>query len=395
MRQTSSDGKRSWRVPKLRVLTIFGTRPEAIKLAPVILELQNYPQEVEARVCVTAQHREMLDQVLSIFRIAPDIDLDLMRPGQGLPDLTARVLVELDRVMGAEQPDVVLVQGDTTTVMAASLAAFYHKIPVGHVEAGLRSHNRYSPFPEEVNRRIASVISSYHFAPTQTARLALQREGIPETDIYVTGNTVIDALRLIIQRPLPETARRLLREAGLLTDMGERTAQKLILVTAHRRENFGAPFESICRGLKALVERNRNVVVLYPVHLNPNVQEPVYRLLGNVERVLLTGPVEYDVMAHLMDAAYLVLTDSGGIQEEAPALGKPVLVMRTETERPEGVEAGTARLVGPDSARILAETENLLHHPEAYRRMAQAVSPYGDGHAGRRIVSALLERRAV
>ncbi|MSP12975.1 MAG: UDP-N-acetylglucosamine 2-epimerase (non-hydrolyzing) [Chloroflexi bacterium] len=382
-------------MPKLRVLTIFGTRPEAIKLAPVILELQNHPAQIQSRVCVTAQHREMLDQVLNIFQIVPHIDLDLMRPGQALADLTARVLVELDKVLRAEQPDVVLVQGDTTTVMAAALAAFYHKISVGHVEAGLRSYHRYSPFPEEVNRRIASVISRYHFAPTDIARQALLREGIPDTDIYVTGNPVIDALQLIIQRPLPDVARQLLQQAGILSDGGDRSPLKLILVTAHRRENFGAPFESICRGLKAIVERHPDVVLLYPVHLNPNVQEPVYRLLGQVDRIFLTAPVEYDVMAHLMHAATLILTDSGGIQEEAPALGKPVLVMRTETERPEGVEAGAARLVGPDESRILAETENLLRDPTAYRRMAQAISPYGDGRASQRIVAALLDRQGL
>ncbi len=373
----------------LRVLSVFGTRPEAIKLAPVILELEKNHERVLSRVCVTAQHREMLDQVLDLFDITPDIDLNLMQPSQQLSDLTARVITGVSAVLTQERPDVVLVQGDTTTVMATALAAFYRKIPVGHIEAGLRSHNRYSPFPEEINRRIAGVLTTYHFAPTETARQALLREGVWEGNIFLTGNTVIDALHMIVRHPMPVVARRLLSQADVL----DNSAKKLILVTAHRRENFGEPFEQICIGLKSLVERNPDVVILYPVHPNPNVQEPVYRILDGVERIMLTGPVDYDVMVHLMNAAYLVLTDSGGIQEEAPALGKPVLVFRTETERPEAIEAGTAKLVGPDSDRIVAETERLLHDTAGYDRMAQAISPYGDGHAAERIVHVLLSAR--
>lgn len=372
---------------KLKVLTVFGTRPEAIKLAPVLLELEKHRDRVVSSVCVTAQHREMLDQVLHLFNITPDIDLNLMQPGQQLPELTAWVITKVSAALEKEKPDVVLIQGDTTTVMATALAAFYQKIPVGHVEAGLRSYDRYSPFPEEINRRIAGVLSTYHFAPTETARRALLREGVSDELIFVTGNTVIDALQMIVRRPMPITARDLLSRAGVLS----KSDRKLILVTAHRRENFGERFESICRGLKALAERNTDVVILYPVHLNPNVQEPVYRILGGMERVILTDPVEYNVMAHLMNAAYLVLTDSGGIQEEAPALGKPVLVLRTETERPEAVKAGTARLVGPDADRIVAETERLLRDSTVYETMAKAVSPYGDGHAAERIVRVLLE----
>jgi len=349
--------------------------------------MEKHRDKVRSRVCVTAQHREMLDQVLSLFGITPDVDLNLMRPGQQLPELTARVITGVSEVLQQERPDVVLIQGDTTTVMATALAAFYHKIPVGHVEAGLRSYDRYSPFPEEINRRIASVVATYHFAPTETARQALLREGVKEESVYLTGNTVIDALHMIINRPMPLEAKRLLSRAGVC----DTSRRKLILVTAHRRENFGRPFEEICNGLRMLVERNPDVVVLYPVHMNPNVREPVYRILGSVERVILAEPVEYDVMVHLMNASYLVLTDSGGIQEEAPALGKPVLVMRRETERPEAVESGTAKLVGPDARRIVEETERLLYDKQAYDSMAHAVSPYGDGHAAERIVRILLK----
>ena len=373
----------------INVLTVIGTRPEAVKLAPVILELQKYPEQIRSRVCVTAQHREMLDQVLQLFDIVPDVDLNLMRSGQTLAELTSRVIIGMDEVFQAERPDLVLVQGDTTTVMAVALAAFYHKIPVGHVEAGLRSHDRYSPFPEEINRRMAGVLSTYHFAPTETARQALLRENVPDDCIFVTGNTVIDALHMIVQRPEPAQFRELMDKVG-----GNGRAPdkyRLILVTAHRREIFGEGMESICQGIKSVIVRNPETIVLYPVHLNPNVQEPVFRLLGDVDRVILTGPVEYDVMAHLMNGAYLVLTDSGGIQEEAPSLGKPVLVMRTETERPEAVEAGTAKLVGPYAEHIVTETERLLHDPDAYKEMAQAVSPYGDGRAAQRIVQTCLQ----
>ncbi|HDZ01954.1 MAG TPA: UDP-N-acetylglucosamine 2-epimerase (non-hydrolyzing) [Nitrospirae bacterium] len=369
-----------------KILTVFGTRPEAIKLVPVILELKK-KTDVQTRVCVTAQHRQMLDQVLALFGIVPDVDLDLMMPDQTLAKLTGRVISRLDQVFKEERPDIVLIQGDTTTVMAAAMAAFYNKIPVGHVEAGLRSNNLYSPFPEEMNRRVVSIFTHFHFAPTKNAKDALLREQVPEERIFVTGNTVIDALNMILQKPMPLVVREILNRAEINENGDNR---KMILVTAHRRENFGEGFESICQGLKRLVERNADVVIVYPVHLNPNVQQPVKRILKGQERVLLVEPVEYDAMAHLMNTASVILTDSGGIQEEAPALGKPVLVMRVETERPEGVEAGTARLVGPYAERIVEEAERLLHDETAYEEMAVAVSPYGDGRAAERIVQILL-----
>ena len=373
---------------KKKILTILGTRPEAIKLAPIIVELKKHSR-IETKVCVTAQHRHMLDQVLCLFGIVPDIDLDLMRPEQSLADLTARVFSHMDRVLMDENPDMVLVQGDTTTVMAAAVASFYRQITVGHVEAGLRSGNMQSPFPEEMNRRIAGLVSGLHFAPTEKAVKVLRREGVPDNRIFLTGNPVIDALQMIVSRPTPEKAKNILKKAGV---KGDGDDPKLILVTAHRRENFGELFEGLCRGLKTLAERNSDIVIIYPVHLNPNVQGPVYRILGTTERVILTDPVEYDILAHFMKTAYLVLTDSGGIQEEAPSLGKPVLVMRSETERPEGIEAGVARLVGTQRERIVAETARLLRDPVARAAMVTQVNPYGDGKAASRIVSILLER---
>jgi UDP-N-acetylglucosamine 2-epimerase (non-hydrolysing) len=371
-----------------KIMVIFGTRPEAIKLAPVIVEMRKHAG-ICCRVCVTAQHRQMLDHVLKLFAIEPDIDLDLMQPDQTLAQLTAGVIVGVDQVLQRENPDIVLVQGDTTTVMAAAMAAFYRRIRVGHVEAGLRSGNLFSPFPEEMNRKVAGIIGNLHFAPTETAAKALLSEGVPEQSVFLTGNPVIDALHMVVGGNSPRIAEQLLLKAGVNGGSGD---LKLILVTAHRRENFGRRFEDICLGLRSLVERNSDVVIIYPVHLNPNVQEPVYRILGDAERIVLTDPVEYDVLAHLMKASYLVLTDSGGIQEEAPALGKPVLVMRTETERPEGVEAGTAKLVGPFAETIVAETEILLRDEPTYRQMARAVNPYGDGNAAKRIVEVLLSQ---
>ena len=371
-----------------KILVVFGTRPEAIKLAPVIHELRKYP-ELETRVCVTAQHREMLDQVLDLFGIEPHIDLNLMRPGQDLPGLTTRVLTGMTEVLREERPQLVLVQGDTTTVVATAMAAFYQGVRVGHVEAGLRSGDPFSPFPEEMNRRVATALSSLHFAPTRRAEEALLREGVPREQVFLTGNPVIDALYMVLDLPMPGRAREILEEAGL--ENGE-NSRKLILVTAHRRENFGEPFENICLGIRDIVERNSQVVVVYPVHLNPNVRDPVSRILGGHERVLLMEPVEYPVLVHLMKASYLVLTDSGGIQEEAPSLGKPVLVMRRETERPEGIEAGTARLVGPSREMIVEEVERLLYEREEYGRMARAVNPYGDGKAAERIVEVLKVR---
>jgi len=368
------------------VLTIFGTRPEAIKLAPVIRELTKH-QTIKSRICVTAQHREMLDQVLRLFHITPDFDLDLMRPDQDLPSLTAHVITETARVLARERPDIVLVQGDTTTVMAAAMASFYLDIPVGHVEAGLRSGNPRSPFPEEMNRRATTAVSTLHFAPTETARNSLLREGVQDNHIFVTGNPVIDALQFIADQPTPLKAKHLLARGGL---NGSGDDPKLILVTAHRRENFGEGLEQIFHGLRNLIERNKDIRIIYPVHLNPNVQDLAYRILGETERIFLTEPLEYGVLGHLMKASYIILTDSGGIQEEAPSLGKPVLVMRTETERPEGIQAGTAKLIGPEAGSIIRETELLLQDKNAYQNMARAVNPYGDGHAAERIVKILL-----
>lgn len=366
-----------------RILTIVGTRPEAIKLAPVVLELQKRP-EVEQRLIATAQHREILDQALSIFGIEPDIDLDLMEQDQVLSELTSKVLLRLSEVYQNEQPDVVVVQGDTTTVMAAALAAFYRKISVAHVEAGLRSYDKYSPFPEEVNRRVVGAVATYNFAPTERAKENLLREGIPASSVWVTGNTVVDALLYILKRPEPPRAQE------LLADAARAGVERLILLTAHRRENFGQGIREICEGVASLVARNPDVGVVYPVHPNSNVRIPVHARLGGIERVFLVEPVPYDVLVHLMARSYLVLTDSGGIQEEAPALGKPVLVLRRETERPEGVEAGTARVVGPFEASIVEETERLLHDAAAYETMARAVSPYGDGKAAARIADVLV-----
>lgn len=357
-----------------RVLLVFGTRPEAIKMAPLVRVLGEHP-EFEAVTCVTAQHREMLDQVLDWFHIQPDFDLDLMQPNQTLAGLTARALNGVTEVIEQVQPDVVLVQGDTTTAMAATMASFYQRIPVGHVEAGLRTYDRYNPFPEEVNRCLVGVMASYHFAPTQTAREALLAEGVAAESIVVTGNTVIDALQWTVSQPY---------KLNINVPL-DRPGERLILVTAHRRESFGPDFEAICCALRQIAERNADVRLVYPVHLNPNVQEPVYRILRGIDRVHLIDPLPYPDFAHLMNRSSLVITDSGGLQEEAPALGKPVLVMRRTTERPEAVEAGTARLVGTDGDVILKEAETLLRDPAAYEAMANAVSPFGDGHAAERI----------
>ena len=371
----------------MKVLAIFGTRPEAIKMAPVIRELHQRSADSHAQtiVCVTAQHRQMLDQVLSLFDIRPDYDLDLMRDNQSLSEITAKVLTSVDEILTQEKPDWVLVQGDTTTAMAASLAAFYRQIKVGHVEAGLRTWNKLQPFPEEINRKIADGVADLHFAPTETARQNLLREGFDDKTIRVTGNTVIDALHWVAAQPF-DWERSNLGTAAL-----DAPGTRLILVTAHRRENFGAPLENICAALREIAERyRRDVRIVYPVHLNPNVQEPAYRLLRDAPNITLLPPLDYLPMVQLMKRAYLVLTDSGGIQEEAPGLGKPVLVLREVTERPEAVEAGTVKVVGTDRARIVAETVRLLDDRAEYARMAHAVNPYGDGHAAERIVEALL-----
>ncbi|MBW1613590.1 MAG: UDP-N-acetylglucosamine 2-epimerase (non-hydrolyzing) [Deltaproteobacteria bacterium] len=370
-----------------KILIIIGTRPEAIKMAPVIIELKKYHQYFETRLCITAQHREMLDQALLLFGIIPDIDLNLMETNQSLPNLTRRILIKLPQVFEAEKPDVLLVQGDTTTVMAASLAAFYQRLPVGHIEAGLRTKDCYSPFPEEMNRRLTSVLASYHFAPTERAKQSLLTEGVPEDLIFVTGNTVIDALHLILKKPQPNKVENILKSADLSSNK-----KKLILVTAHRRENFGQPFKEICNGLVALAKRNQDISILYPVHLNPNIREPAFSILQDVKGIHLIDAVEYDVMAHLMKKSYFIITDSGGIQEEAPWLGKPVLILRNKTERQEAVEAGVAKIIGPRADAIILEGEKLLRNRDEYSNMAKKISLYGDGKAAERIIKALLEK---
>lgn len=372
----------------MKIMTIFGTRPEAIKLAPIIIKLQE-SESIQSKICITAQHREMLDQTLGIFGITPDIDLNLMKQRQSLADITARVLNKVDQVLMEEKPNLILIQGDTTTVMASSLAAFYRHISIGHVEAGLRSGNPISPFPEEMNRRVTSIVAQLHFAPTQRAFQTLLNEGVPKERVYMTGNPVIDALHIITQQPAPLPAKKIL---DLTRANGKGDNPKLILVTAHRRENFGQGLEEICYALKRIVKYNPEVIIVYPVHLNPNVQEPVNRLLGETDRILLTDPLPYDVLAHVMKAAYLVLTDSGGIQEEAPSLGKPVLVLRKETERPEGIEAGTAKLINPSKEVIVEETQCLLNDSKAYAKMARTINPYGDGHSADLIVDIILRR---
>ncbi len=400
----------------MKVLAVFGTRPEAIKLAPVIRELRrrSAEREIHCRICVTAQHREMLDQVLGLFRIVPDDDLEVMSDRQTPAHVASAVLARLEPVLRRERPDWVLVQGDTTTVAAAALAAFYAGVRVGHVEAGLRTYDKWQPFPEEINRRIAGVIADLHFAPTERACQNLLREGVPTECVRVTGNPVIDALQWVAGLPPDVETTALLQQLGFSEISGAQTAGhasqesanripvsrgpqpwdrrlRLILVTAHRRENFGRPLENICEALRRIAERYRDSVrIVYPVHLNPNVREPVHRLLGNIPNITLLPPLGYLSLVHLMKRSYLVLTDSGGIQEEAPGLGKPVLVLRAVTERPEAVEAGTVQIVGTDPEQIVRQTVLLLEDEMAYRRMACAVNPYGDGRASQRIVAALL-----
>lgn len=369
----------------MKVLTVFGTRPEAIKMAPLVHALAKDPH-FEAKVCVTAQHREMLDQVLKLFSIVPEYDLNIMQPGQGLTEITSRILEGLKPVLESFKPDVVLVHGDTTTTMAASLAAFYQRIPVGHVEAGLRTGDLSSPWPEEGNRTLTGHLATYHFAPTETSRQNLLRENIADNRVTVTGNTVIDALFWVRDRVLSDEAlhNELTQRYPFLAN-----GKKMILVTGHRRESFGRGFEQICHALAEIAANNPDVQIVYPVHLNPNVSEPVKRILGHVENVILIEPQDYLPFVWLMNRAWLILTDSGGIQEEAPSLGKPVLVMREMTERPEAVSAGTVCLVGTDSQRIVNEVTRLLQDESAYQAMSRAHNPYGDGHACHRILSAL------
>jgi UDP-N-acetylglucosamine 2-epimerase (non-hydrolysing) len=375
-----------------KILTVIGTRPEAIKLAPVVRALNEH-LSFESRVCVTAQHREMLDQVLELFGIEPDHDLDLMKDNQNLFEVTSRALAGLEAVFGHEQPDLVLAQGDTTTVLVASLAAFYLRIPFAHVEAGLRTEDKYFPFPEEMNRRLADTMADLCFASTEHARQNLIKEGVQADRIFVTGNTVVDALQAIRSTQASEATQRefeklFAQRYGVVLD------RRMILVTGHRRESFGSGFEGICQGLRRLAEDYEDIRIVYPVHLNPNVQEPVHRLLSGLDRVHLIEPLGYASFVWLLSRCHFVVTDSGGIQEEAPSFGKPVLILRKETERVEGVEAGIARLVGTDSESIYQEARRLLDNPEIYEEMAQAVNPYGDGQAAQRIVK-ILEHRLV
>ena len=363
-----------------KVLCVVGTRPEAIKMAPVILALKQQPW-VDIRVLATAQHRHMLDQVLDFFGIEPDIDLNIMRPNQALTTLTARLLLEFDDVLQAEKPDVVLAQGDTTTVMTVALACFYHRIPFGHVEAGLRTWDMQNPFPEEANRVIAGRLARWHFAPTENSRQNLLREGVSDADIVVTGNTVIDALLMTASKDV---------DIGFALD----DTKRLVLVTSHRRENFGDPFRNICRALRTLAEQNADIQILYPVHPNPNVKDVAHEMLSDCSNIILCEPLDYAPFIAAMKKAHLIISDSGGVQEEAPALGKPVLVLREETERPEAVEMGVVKLVGPNYHRIVAEAQRLLDDPAAYAEVARGISPYGDGKAAGRIVGVLREHFA-
>lgn len=369
----------------VKILIIIGTRPEAIKMAPVIKELQKFPEKIRCIVCITGQHRQMLDQVLDLFAIKPDYDLNIMQPSQSLSQLTARLLVKLEAVFKQTEPNWILAQGDTTTVLAASLMAFYNRIPFGHVEAGLRTGDKFSPFPEEINRRLADMMSDLFFAPTERAREALLSEGISGEKIYVTGNTIVDALMDVAGMEYDW-------ESGPLSHFAHH--ERIVLITAHRRESFGIPFMELCSAIRelALLFENDDIQFVYPVHLNPNVRKPVQQVLSNLPNVHLIEPLEYRALVHLMKRATLILTDSGGIQEEAPTFGVPVLVMRNCTERQEGVEAGVAKLVGTQKDIIVKEAKRLLSDTEAHTAMSNKVNPYGDGLAARRIVSILMGR---
>ncbi|AJO20215.1 MULTISPECIES: non-hydrolyzing UDP-N-acetylglucosamine 2-epimerase [Bacillus] len=363
---------------KIKVMTIFGTRPEAIKMAPLVLELKKYPDHIESLVTVTAQHRQMLDQVLSAFDIQPDFDLNIMKDRQTLADITTRALSKLNELLIEQKPDIVLVHGDTTTTFVGSLAAFYNQISVGHVEAGLRTRNKYSPFPEEINRQITGVIADLHFAPTEKSKQNLLEENKDPAQIYVTGNTAIDALKTTVRDDYHHE---------VLDQLGN---DRMILLTAHRRENIGEPMENMFRAIKRIVEEHNDVQVVYPVHLNPVVRETAEKILGSLDRVHLIEPLEVIDFHNFASKSYLILTDSGGVQEEAPSLGKPVLVLRDTTERPEGIEAGTLKLAGIKENVIYTLTKQLLTDEEEYKKMSRASNPYGDGHASKRIVEALL-----
>ncbi|MDB0021052.1 UDP-N-acetylglucosamine 2-epimerase (non-hydrolyzing) [Candidatus Pseudothioglobus singularis] len=371
-----------------KILIVFGTRPEAIKIAPVIKELKLF---FDVKVCVTAQHRDMLDQVLKIFDILPEYDLDIMRPNQDLFDVTNKVLLGVKEVILKEKPNIVIVHGDTTTTMAASLAAFYLQIPVGHIEAGLRTHNIESPFPEELNRKLTSLVTKIHFAPTVLSRQNLLNEKVPESQIFITGNTVIDSLFFLLKKARSfNFSIDLLQKLPFLA-LDKKNYPLIILVTGHRRENFGKGFEEICFAIKKIAELYPNVEIVYPVHLNPNVRKPVNHILSGIKNIHLIEPLNYLPFIKLMDSCHFILTDSGGIQEEAPSLGKPVLVMRNTTERPEGIKAGTIKLVGIDKEKIFNEASKLLSSNKVYNKMAKSVNPYGDGLASQRIAKILLE----
>jgi len=376
----------------VKILAVFGTRPEAIKMAPVIRALSD---KFDVKICVTAQHRQMLDQVLELFEIVPDYDLDIMQPGQDLFDITSNVLSGVKKVLQAESPDIVLVHGDTTTSMATAMAAFYLKIPVGHVEAGLRTYNINSPFPEEFNRQITSRIATLHFAPTKISRQNLLDEKVPDSQIYITGNTVIDALLSIVEKARIVNFSDVILKRVPFLKQEKSDIPRIVLVTGHRRENFGLGFEKICHALSVIANENPKIQIIYPVHLNPNVREPVNRILSNLNNVHLIEPMEYLAFIKLMDLSYLILTDSGGIQEEAPSLGKPVLVMRDTTERPEAVEAGTVKLVGTNKNEIVKMANRLITDGDFYMRMSKAHNPYGDGKAGSIICDILVNRVAV
>ena len=369
-----------------KILIVFGTRPESIKMAPLVKEFQKDIVNFNTKVCVTAQHREMLDQVLNLFQIIPDYDLNIMKPEQNLYEVTSNILLKIKPILEQFKPDLVLVHGDTATTFAASLAAYYQKIKIGHVEAGLRTGDSYSPWPEEGNRRLTSVLTDYHFSPTENSQKNLLNEGVDESSIFITGNTVIDALKLVINRIGNDEFLKLSIEKTIAQSGFEELNSKFILVTGHRRENFGQGFLNICEALKVLAEHNPEINILYPVHLNPNVRRPVNELLSNTSNIKLVEPFQYEEFVYIMSKSYLILTDSGGIQEEAPSLGKPVLVMRDSTERPEAVEAGTVRLVGSSRDNIIKEVQSLLHDSGEYKKMSKAHNPYGEGNASKNIL---------
>lgn len=372
---------------RLKIMTVFGTRPEAIKMAPVVLELTKYPELIQPSVTVTAQHREMLDQVLGLFSIKPDYDLDIMSAGQTLFDITTKAMHGLDKVLKQEKPDLVLVHGDTTTTFAGALAAYYHHIAVGHVEAGLRTGNKYSPFPEEMNRKLTGALADFHFAPTSQARQNLLSENVSKDRLFITGNTVIDALKATVKKDYA------FADSMLAAINYEQ--RRIILITTHRRENLGEPMRHVYQALKDIVAAFPDVEVVFPVHRNPKVREVVEAELGHLARIHLIDPLDYEPFANLIARSYLILTDSGGIQEEAPALGKPVLVLRDTTERPEAIDAGTVKLIGTEKQRVFSETKLLLEDQSQYDQMAGACNPYGDGQASRRIVRSILYRHGL